>query len=114
MFKRIVHKLRPDKCVKEATWERGELHCPCGEILALRYSINDIPRIFVYPEFAQYKQEITASQQYIENDEVIGAICFDDFNAFMEEMKRTPLNTYVPDEEIGCDEEEIEEDTYLG
>ena len=112
MFKKIMHKLRPDKCVKEAVWERGELHCSCGEILALRYSIDNVTHVFVYPEFAQYKQQITESQNHIEDDEVIGAICFNDFSDFMEEMKRTPLNTYVPDDEIVC--EENEEDTYLG
>lgn len=112
MFKQILHTFRRKKCLKSATWERGELHCTCGEILALRYTIGDLTRVFVYPEYVQFKKEIMESQALVSGDEVVGAICFDDFSAFIEEMKKTPFNTYVSEEE--CMTDECKEDTYLG
>lgn len=112
MFKQIVHKLRPSLCLKNAKWERGELRCPCGEILALRYMFDGTMKVFIYPEFRKYQQEISKCQYKESEGEVIGTVCFDDFSAFMAEMKITPLNTYVSDEEI--DQMTTEEDTYFG
>lgn len=109
MFKQITHKLWPSKCIKKAVWERGELRCSCGEILALRYTFDGTTRVFVYPEFKKYQQQIADGQNQISEDEVIGAICFDDFSDFMEDLKKSPLNTYVSDEDIV--EETNEEDT---
>ena len=113
MFEKITHKLRPWVCVKSAVWERGELRCPCGEILALCYGFDGMVRVFIYPEFSKWKSFILEKkEEWHIGEDVIGVVCFDDFDHFMEEIRRTPLNTNVPEEEIP--EEIIEEDTYIG
>lgn len=85
------------------------MHCPCGEILALRYMFDGESRVFVYPKFSKFKENIIANQQELSGDEVVGAICFDDFSDFMASLRALPLVTYVPDEDLL--NEDTEEDT---
>lgn len=107
MFKTITHALWPSKCVKEAVWVRGSLQCPCGNVVALRYSFDGATKLYVYPEFDKYRKEIIASQTTIsDKGELVGAVCFDEFSDFMQELRLTPLNTIPAEEDIDNNKED--------
>ena len=115
IFKSMIHTLRPCRCVKEARWERGSLNCPCGNILALRYEIDDVSRLFIYPEYQKFEQQIIQSQQGLLSDNVLGTLSYHDFSVFMENFKLSLPTILEDDEELDeADEIENEEDTYLG
>lgn len=106
MFTRIIHALLPSLCVKNAKWVRGSLVCSCGEILALRYRFDNNDRVFIYPPFRKYQQQIL-DIPFGSGEEVIGAVCFDDFSVFMRELKLTPMSTYPTEDEMS---DEIQEE----
>lgn len=108
-FEKITHLLMPFLCTQKARWKSGGLMCPCGDCLALRYSFDGIIRVFIYPPFRKFKNRIMAIPQ--EDNEVIGAVCFDDFDAFMQDLKFVPIRTNPSDDEI---DNNIQEDTYNG
>ena len=115
MFKSIIHTLQPNRCVKEAHWERGSLNCPCGNILALRYEMDGVSKVFIYPEYRKYEQEIIESQQDLLSDNVLGTVSFQEFSDFMESFKFSIAYDLAVSEDAECvDEIENEEDTYLG
>ena len=45
-------------CLKNATWNKETLECPCGRKIAIRYMINNEMRLFCYGGFVRYKEEI--------------------------------------------------------
>lgn len=110
MFRSIIHTLFPQKCVENARWSRGSLICSCGEILALRYIFDGAVRVFIYPPFRKYEKQILNISP-MSGSEVIGTVCFDDFSAFMQDLKFTPMDTHPSEDEIN---ENIQEDTYIG
>lgn len=110
MFKRMMHMFMPSRCVKEAKWIRGSLYCPCGDILALRYKNGDTTGVYIYPQFRKYEKEIM-DIPVGDGEEVIGAVCFDDFCDFMLDLKMRPMNTRPDDIEMN---DELQEDTYIG
>lgn len=110
MFRSIIHTLFPQKCVENARWSRGSLICSCGEILALRYIFDGAVRVFIYPPFRKYEKQILNISP-VNGNEVIGTVCFDDFSAFMEDLKKIPLSTYPLTNET---DDENQEDTYIG
>ena len=83
--------------------------CPCGDCLALRYFFDGIQRVYIYPPFRRFKKRIMEIPQG--DKEVIGAVCFDDFSAFMQDLKFTPMDTHPSEDEIN---KNIQEDTYIG
>ncbi len=110
LWKELTHLFRRKQCVREAVWERGVLRCPCGEILALRYAVDGCVRLYVYPEYKKFHQEIVAGQIGLPDGDVIGTLCFDDISSFLRSIP--PSEPAEPDE---TDEETIdEEDTSFG
>ena len=109
--------LSPKLCRNQLCWIGNTLRCrSCGEPAGFRYTIGDDLRVFLFPKWRIYADEIehmTSTKQIDRIDDVLGGVSFVEFDTAIKEMKQEIEDiTYHGFDGLGiyspCDEEEFD------